>query len=1174
MRLPLLVLAALVSPAALAAPLVHITQADSLQDGISDTDVGGTLYLDPGTYTACVNVLIAKDITIVGLGGSDNTIVSCADPADQALDVRGTLALSGVTFEHTAGHRAILVSGTFDAQDLVVRGAGLSATVEGAGIYVDDGDLTLRRSSLHDLSTISNGGGIWLDGFATADLTDVTLERTSALADGGAIGVTSKAVLTGFDVVVTDATANRGGGLWLTGDAFLDFSTIQNSDAATGGAAWINLGFLAGTGLDLLDNTGSAIRVENFGTIDLLSTTFRGNSGINGGAVDLASGTGDCSDCDFDANSATGITQAGLPDLGGGALYQTGGSSWSSRDSRWTGNAALTAAGGAIYAASGTSTYLYGDSLDANIGEEGGAAFLDGYLYATDTSWTNNSGTDGGALYVDQDCFVSLEGWQMEGNVASDKGGAVFSAERSSANLYGGDAALNSASTDGGWAYLKSNASLYVYGSQVTANTAGDGGAVYADRGQLTVDVSHFLDNVATLSGGAIAGNGAGFYTYLSTFDGNTAALDGGAIWWLDGDSFSANTARFCANTANNGAGVWLGNQGGFPFLGNSVLLENAAANFGGALWATAGSFGVGYLYTEYNTVVGNTAGFSGGLAADGALIDDLEIEAWSSVFYANTGAGLDTRIGFKTRVGASVLDGPYGFGTVDLGGNYLFTNPALSGWSGAQRCSDDLTSSVSSSDGGYANGASGAGVGAGTTWFGNDWWGDTDGDGWTLATGDCQDYNAATYPGALDLPGDYTDQDCAGGDNRDGDGDGFVSVFFGGSDCNDAVASIHPGAFDSPTDTVDSNCDGQSEFSPDQDRDGTADAGDCAPLDPTVGPTVIEVPYDGLDQNCDGNDTDVDLDGFASAVVGGTDCDDYAAEVAPGLVEIWYDGVDQNCDGNDGDQDGDGADAVSVGGADCDDLSSAISPTTPERWYDGIDQNCDGNDGDQDGDGVTALDVGGTDCDDTEPTVYPGAPELADLLDNGCDGGTDPDTDADGVLDYWENEARTDPTRPDSDGDGTRDLDEWGGDGTGAPADTDADGTPDPLDSDSDADGVADAGESGDTDGDGVPDRVDDDDDGDGLPTAAERADGEDDVDGDGAPDWRDPDDDGDGAIDGADPNPASPGGDADVAVAPPEGPSGYGLGCAAVPTGATPSAALTALTLLAAVRVRRRRD
>jgi hypothetical protein len=90
----------------------------------------------------------------------------------------------------------------------------------------------------------------------------------------------------------------------------------------------------------------------------------------------------------------------------------------------------------------------------------------------------------------------------------------------------------------------------------------------------------------------------------------------------------------------------------------------------------------------------------------------------------------------------------------------------------------------------------------------------DLDGDGWTVADGDCDDFDASVNPGVKGDPKDGIDNDCdgdidgiAGGDRyTDDDKDGYSEVK---GDCDDADPSISPGAKDIPGDKTDSDCDG-----------------------------------------------------------------------------------------------------------------------------------------------------------------------------------------------------------------------------------------------------------------------------------------------------------------------------------------------------------------------------
>jgi hypothetical protein len=234
---------------------------------------------------------------------------------------------------------------------------------------------------------------------------------------------------------------------------------------------------------------------------------------------------------------------------------------------------------------------------------------------------------------------------------------------------------------------------------------------------------------------------------------------------------------------------------------------------------------------------------------------------------------------------------------------------------------------------------------------------------------------------GAPDSADADTDTDAADTDDTDS-----ADTDTDPGDTDPGDTSTDPGDTD-PPDT------GPYDTGPyDADRDGSWDADDCDDDDRRVYPGAEEIWYDGIDQDCDGNDTDQDLDGYASPAVGGDDCDDTDAAVNPAAAEVWYDGADQDCDGNDTDQDGDGFVAEASGGADCDDTNAASHPGATEVWYDGVDEGCDGGeDYDQDGDGTLAPSGGGEDCDDTDAAVNPsGAETLDDGVDGDCDGDAD----------------------------------------------------------------------------------------------------------------------------------------------------------------------------------------
>lgn len=307
----------------------------------------------------------------------------------------------------------------------------------------------------------------------------------------------------------------------------------------------------------------------------------------------------------------------------------------------------------------------------------------------------------------------------------------------------------------------------------------------------------------------------------------------------------------------------------------------------------------------------------------------------------------------------------------------------------------------------------------------------DQDNDGVSQSQ-DCDDLNAAVYPGATEICADSVDQDCNGADLTDCDGDGVLPP----QDCNNNDATVFPGAPEREYDGVDQDCSG-SDLN-DKDQDGyigvTGGGDDCDELDASIHPNASEIAYDGIDQDCSGADLrDVDGDGVEAVSVGGSDCDDDDDSVFPDAEELAYDAIDQDCSGADlVDVDGDGHDAAQVGGDDCADDNASSYPGATEVAYDGIDQDCadgdlddvdldgyafpaDCNDAldaihpgatevscngvdedcdsallDADCDGFASLVLGGADCNDTLPSVYPQSLELINGLDDNCDGQVD----------------------------------------------------------------------------------------------------------------------------------------------------------------------------------------
>lgn len=81
-----------------------------------------------------------------------------------------------------------------------------------------------------------------------------------------------------------------------------------------------------------------------------------------------------------------------------------------------------------------------------------------------------------------------------------------------------------------------------------------------------------------------------------------------------------------------------------------------------------------------------------------------------------------------------------------------------------------------------------------------------------------------------------------------DGDGDNFSSAV----DCNDANAAIFPGAREIFANGVDEDCNGRDDVNLDVDADGFPRPADCNDNDRAIRPNAVEVRGNQVDENCD----------------------------------------------------------------------------------------------------------------------------------------------------------------------------------------------------------------------------------------------------------------------------------------------------------------------------------
>ena len=247
--------------------------------------------------------------------------------------------------------------------------------------------------------------------------------------------------------------------------------------------------------------------------------------------------------------------------------------------------------GGGIYSFGDVTldrTVFRGNSADSGPGSPGGAVYALGDLEITDSTFANNSSYQGGAVYVVGDTVVSES--SFSGNTAGD-GGAIYMVydsewAESSFTITDTSFSGNRADFYGGALFVDVYL-LNISGSTFRGNSAGeyDGGAIYSDDGDVVVNQSTFVANVANGNGGAIYGDdGDVIQVDGSTFASNRAVSGWGGALFAYGVLDSVGS-KYLGNRADYGGAMYIG----LPLMGTTDLAKNRffrnlARTGGGAL--------------------------------------------------------------------------------------------------------------------------------------------------------------------------------------------------------------------------------------------------------------------------------------------------------------------------------------------------------------------------------------------------------------------------------------------------------------------------------------------------------------------------------------------------------------------------------------------------------------
>lgn len=511
-----------------------------------------------------------------------------------------------------------------DESDYSYYGKGdgeVIAVTGGSSLTVNGGSSSEAKATSHGgyLVTDSDGGKLWQD-----SANDSSCPITGGLITGGACD-----------------SGSTAGGIAVAGDgAKLTLNDVTVAGNVSDESVWkTSSGYAGGIGVwakntRLVLNNSKVVynHAEAYGggvylnrenaKVELSNSSISSNSAANKGGGLYVEGN----------NSTVTLSNASSIDSNrsnrdGGGIYHngSGGTVALSDGSSLSGNCSAKS-GGAVYSNyDGTAFSLEsGSNADGNTAAESGGAFFFNDVSALSVSGhkkgntasassvnnnTSNGDDDedmgGGAVFVnDSATKITLsDGAQMNGNKAKEGGAIYTDGADTSINLDNAILNENKATEFGGAVYSNKDTTVTAKASSIDLNEAHKGGAFYSDDADSELKIA--LEENCTLS--------------------NNKASDGGAVWVEDLDVIEVvsndKTATVASNSAASDGGAFYFEDTDDRVLVKGLTMTQNSANTGGAIWFS-GSTGIIWDTSIKN----NTAGYLAAGVYLGSKIDAFKL--------------------------------------------------------------------------------------------------------------------------------------------------------------------------------------------------------------------------------------------------------------------------------------------------------------------------------------------------------------------------------------------------------------------------------------------------------------------------------------------------------------------------------------------------------------------
>lgn len=366
---------------------------------------------------------------------------------------------------------------------------------------------------------------------------------------------------------------------WEDTSLVIDGFTIMRGLAEDGGAIYVHRASVRLLNLTFRQNRafflGGAVCLDYSNAVVRHAAFIENWAGFRGGSIAITHSSPVVTDAGFKGNVAR---------VGGGALHVECASPVL-KDCRFYSNYAAAGIGGACADILGSAQFVRCLFHRNTASDFGGAFFMEGSSpFFVECRFYENESAEGGALKLIK-CTPRFDACEFVGNAASGEGGAVH------AELPG---------------------TVELYGCFLGRNTGSVGGALRIEKASLTLGCCTFVDNVASLAGGAVscwsttvaAVEGCTFSTNDGGYLGGALYATGDAQVWITGSTLAENAAE-------QGGGLACGGRAGailtetivaFSSEGDAVHCEEggSATLLCSDLFGNAGGDWVGRIAAQY----------------------------------------------------------------------------------------------------------------------------------------------------------------------------------------------------------------------------------------------------------------------------------------------------------------------------------------------------------------------------------------------------------------------------------------------------------------------------------------------------------------------------------------------------------------------------------------------